>query len=93
MGKKDKYGDHEWLLFCCSVFFNGGRTKVGGLNLKVIGFSLVESTVAFSFDPTWLVLAVGTLNHGPRAELWVLCWRWTQYIYIYIYIYIHIYGL
>ena len=64
--KKDKYGDlwllgkeDEWLLFCCAVFFHGGRTKVGGLTLKVTGFSLVESTVVFSFNPTWLVLAVG----------------------------------
>ena len=76
LGKKEKYGDSwllgkedEWLLFCCAIFFDGERTKVGGLNLKVKGFFLVESTVTFSFDPTWLVFAVGTPNHGQRARL------------------------
>ena len=33
-------------------------------------FSLVESIFALSFDQTWLVLAVGTPNHGLRAMLW-----------------------
>ena len=26
------------------------------------------STVAFSFDLTWLVLAIGIPHHGPRAD-------------------------
>ena len=42
---------------------------MGGLNLKVTRFSLVESTLVFSFDPTLLVLAVGTSNHGLRDGL------------------------
>ena len=61
LGKKEKYDD-PWLfgkedeqsLFCCAVFFDEGMTKVGGLNLKVIGFSLMKSTIAFSFVGSFL---------------------------------------
>ena len=49
--------------------------EVGSLNLKVIGFSLMESILVFSFDQTWLVLVFGTPNHGSRARFWVSCYR------------------
>ena len=32
---------------------------------------LWESIVVFSFDPTWLVLAIGTPHHGLKVEFWV----------------------
>ena len=43
--------------------------KEGDLKTKGREFSLGESNVAFSFYPTWLVLAVGTPNNRPRIGL------------------------
>ena len=35
------------------------------------GTSLGESTVDVSFNPTWLVLSVGTPHHVLKAKFWV----------------------
>ena len=51
--------------------FSGGRTKVEGLNLIMARPFLGESTIAFSFDSTWLFLVVGTSHHEPKAEFWI----------------------
>ena len=38
-------------------------------------FFLGKSIVAFSFDLTWLIPAVGTPHHRSKAEFWVSRWE------------------
>ena len=62
-------------LLLCSIFW---WKKDKGWGFELAGsrnFSLGESIVSFSFDPTWLVLIAGTPNHGSRSGLWFSYWR------------------
>ena len=54
---------------------NGEMIALEGREAARREFYIRESIVVFSFDPTWLVLTVGTPNHGSRTGLWVSCWR------------------
>ena len=63
-------------MLCKSTIFRRGQDV--GRRLEIEGggeFSLGASTIAVSFNPTWLILIVGTTNHGPRTGLWVSCER------------------
>ena len=41
---------------------------MGALNLRMTGTFLKDSTIAFSFNLTWLILVVGTPHHGLKVE-------------------------
>ena len=60
----------DWL-FTPNEVDEGGKMKVRGLKLRVVGTFLGKLTVAFSCAPTGLIIAVEIQDHGLKIGLWV----------------------
>ena len=57
--------EDEWLLFCRIVFFGGERTKVGGLNLRMMG------NFSWGINSCFLILSDMTCSYRLNSTSWV----------------------
>ena len=57
--------EDEWLLFCRIVFFGEERTKVGGLNLRMMG------NFSWGINSCFLILSDMTCSYRLNSTSWV----------------------